>query len=112
MTNLPFWQEAAIIAICALGTMITRFLPFLCFKPGSDLPGYVKYLGKALPSAVFAFLVVYCLKDISFTEGNHGIPEALALLLTTAVHLWKRQMMLSMALGTVVYMGLVQVVFN
>lgn len=111
MTHLPFWQEAAIIGICALGTMITRFLPFLCFKPGSELPGYVKYLGKALPSAVFAFLVIYCLKDVSVLDGNHGIPEAISLLLTTAVHLWKRQMMLSMAVGTMVYMGLVQLAF-
>ncbi len=111
MTHLPFWQEAATIGICALGTMTTRFLPFLCFKPGADLPAYVKYLGKALPSAVFAFLVVYCLKDVSLVEGNRGIPEAIALAATTAIHLWKRQMTLSMALGTMVYMWLVQVVF-
>ncbi len=111
MTTLPFWQQAAIIGLCALGTMVTRFLPFLCFKPGAELPSYVKYLGKALPSAVFALLVVYCLKDVSLLEGNHGIPEAISLLLTTAIHVWKRQMMLSMALGTMVYMGLVQGVF-
>lgn len=111
MTTLPFWQQAAIIGLCALGTMVTRFLPFLCFKPGADLPSYVKYLGKALPSAVFAFLVVFCLKDTSLTEGNHGLPEAIAILLTIAIHLWKRQMTLSMAVGTMVYMGLVQFVF-
>jgi branched-subunit amino acid transport protein AzlD len=71
----------------------------------------VKYLGKALPSAVFALLVVYCLKDVSLLKGSHGIPEAIALALTVAVHLWKRQMLLSMALGTLCYMGLVQYVF-
>ena len=71
----------------------------------------MKYLGKALPSAVFALLVVYCLKDVSLLKGSHGIPEAIALILTVAVHLWKRQMLLSMALGTLCYMGLVQYVF-
>lgn len=111
MTDMPIYQQALTILICAAATMITRFLPFLCFKPGSDLPSYVKYLGKALPSAVFALLVVYCLKDVSFTEGTHGIPEIISILLTTAVHVWKRQMLFSMALGTVSYMVLVQYVF-
>ncbi len=111
MTDMPIYQQALTILICAAATMITRFLPFLCFKPGSDLPSYVKYLGKALPSAVFALLVVYCLKDVSFTEGTHGIPEIISILLTTAVHVWKRQMLFSMALGTVSYMLLVQYVF-
>ena len=111
MTDMPFWQQVATILICATGTMITRFLPFIIFKPGSRLPPYVKYLGKALPSAVFALLVVYCLKDVSLLKGSHGIPEAIALILTVAVHLWKRQMLLSMALGTLCYLGLVQYVF-
>lgn len=111
MTDMPFWQQVATILICAAGTMITRFLPFIIFKPGSRLPPYVKYLGKALPSAVFALLVVYCLKDVSLLKGSHGIPEAIALILTVAVYLWKRQMLLSMALGTLCYMGLVQYVF-
>ena len=111
MTTLPLWQQAAIIGICALATMLTRFLPFLCFKPGSELPDYVTYLGKALPSAIFAFLVVYCLKDVSLLQGNHGIPEAISLIVTTVIHMWKRQMMLSMTVGTLLYMSLVQLVF-
>lgn len=111
MTSMPLWQQIATIALCALGTMITRFLPFLIFKPGSRLPSYVKYLGKALPSAVFALLVVYCLKDVSILTGSHGIPETLGMGLTTILHLWKRQMLLSMAGGTVFYMFLVQYVF-
>lgn len=82
MTSMPLWQQIATIALCVLGTMTTRFLPFLIFKPGSRLPGYVKYLGKALPSAVFALLVVYCLKDVSLLSGSHGIPEALGMGLT------------------------------
>lgn len=108
MTSMPLWQQIATIALCVLGTMTTRFLPFLIFKPGSRLPGYVKYLGKALSSAVFALLVVYCLKDVSILSGSHGIPEALGMGLTALLHLWRRQMLLSMAGGTLFYMFLVQ----
>lgn len=111
MTTMPLWQQVVTIALCALGTMITRFLPFLIFKPGSTLPPYVKYLGKALPSAVFALLVVYCLKDVSLISGSHGIPEAISIAVTTGLHLWKRQMLLSMAGGTICYMALVQYAF-
>ena len=111
MSPLPFWQQCVIIALCSLASMLSRSLPFLLFKPGASLPSYIRYLGKALPSAVFALLVVYCLKDVSLLSGNHGIPEAIALLVTTLLHLWKRQMMLSMAAGTILYMGLVQYVF-
>lgn len=111
MSSMPLWQQAATILLCALGTMVTRFLPFLIFKSGSGLPSYVKYLGKALPSAVFALLVVYCLKDVSLFSGSHGIPEALSMAVTTVLHLWKRQMLLSMAGGTICYMMLVQYVF-
>ena len=111
MSQLPFWQQCVIIALCSLASMLSRSLPFLLFKPGASLPSYIRYLGKALPSAVFALLVVYCLKDVSLLSGNHGIPEAIALLVTTLLHLWKRQMMLSMAAGTILYMGLVQYVF-
>ena len=110
MSPLPFWQQCVIIALCSLASMLSRSLPFLLFKPGASLPSYIRYLGKALPSAVFALLVVYCLKDVSLLRGNHGIPEAIALLVTTLLHLWKRQMMLSMAAGTILYMGLVQYV--
>lgn len=111
MTDMPLWQQITTILICALATMTTRFLPFLCFLPNHELPAYVKYLGKALPSAVFALLVVYCLRDIDFRASTHGLPEALAILLTTALHLWKRQMLLSMAAGTIGYMVLVQYIF-
>lgn len=111
MSSMPLWQQAATILLCALGTMVTRFLSFLIFKPGSGLPSYVKYLGKVLPSAVFALLVVYCLKDVSLFSGSHGIPEALSMTVTTVLHLWKRQMLLSMAGGTICYMMLVQYVF-
>lgn len=111
MTEMTFWEQVATIAICSVATMTTRFLPFLLFRPGKTLPPYVQYLGKALPAAVFALLVVYCLKDIHFTEGTYGLPEIIALIGTTILHVWKRNMMLSMAAGTIIYMALVQYVF-
>lgn len=75
------------------------------------MPRYVQYLGKALPSAVFGLLVIYCLKNVDLMQGSHGIPELLSLAAVAALHLWKRQMLLSIAGGTVFYMALVQQIF-
>lgn len=104
-------QQIIIIAICSLGTMATRFLPFLIFSSGRPTPTYVQYLGKALPAAIFGMLVVYCLKNVNLFAGSHGLPELIAIGLVVVVHLWKRQMLLSIAAGTVCYMLLVQLVF-
>ena len=104
-------QQMITILICSLGTMLTRFLPFLIFSSRRETPRIVQYLGKALPSALFGMLVVYCLKDTTLLSGSHGLPELLAILLVVGLHLWKRQMLLSIAGGTVFYMILVQVVF-
>lgn len=104
-------QQAITIAICALGTMATRFLPFLLFNGKRPTPQYVQYLGKALPSAIFGMLVVYCLKNVDILAGSHGLPELIAIVVTVALHLWRRQMLLSIAGGTVCYMLLVQLVF-
>ena len=103
-------EEIITVPMCVLGTMLTRFAPFLLFPPGRT-PPFVRYLGKALPSAVFAMLVVYCLKDVSFLSGSHGVPEALGIAATVALHLWRRQFLLSIAGGTAVYMFLIQGVF-
>lgn len=104
-------QQAITIAICALGTMATRFLPFLLFNGKRPTPRYVQYLGKALPSAIFGMLVVYCLKNVDVLAGSHALPELIAIVVTVALHLWRRQMLLSIAGGTVCYMLLVQLVF-
>lgn len=104
-------QQLLTIAVVALGTMATRFLPFVLFPAGKPTPRYIRYLGKVLPSAVFGLLIVYCLKDVSLLSGAHGIPEALAIALVVGLHLWKRQILLSVAGGTLFYMLLVQVVF-
>ena len=68
-------------------------------------------LGKYLPSAVFGMLVIYCLKNVSFIHGNHGIPELISIFVTGALHIWKRQTLISIAGGTICYMLLMQFVF-
>lgn len=104
-------QQIITIAAVVAGTLITRFLPFIVFREGRPTPKYIQYLGKVLPSAVFALLVVYCLKNVSFVSGNHGIPEIISIAVTAGLHLWKKQMLLSIAGGTICYMLLVQFVF-
>lgn len=104
-------EQILTIAILALGTMATRFLPFLIFRDNKPTPQYIQYLGKALPAAIFGMLVVYCLKSVNVLAYSYGLPELIAILVTVALHLWKRQTLLSIAGGTVCYMLLVQLVF-
>lgn len=104
-------QALITIALCAVATMLTRFLPFLLFPAGKPTPKFVRYLGHALPPAVFSMLVVYCLKNVQITTGSHGLPELIAISVVAALHLWKKQTLLSIAGGTLVYMLLVQFVF-
>lgn len=103
-------QQIITILMVVLGTMITRFLPFLIFPAGKPTPKYIQYLGKVLPSAVFGLLVIYCLKNVSILTGSHGIPEFIAIVLVIILHYWKRQMLLSIAGGTICYMLLVQLI--
>ena len=104
-------QQFLTIAVVAIGTMVTRFLPFLIFPAGKPTPKYIQYLGRVLPGAVFGLLVVYCLKNVSFLTGSHGIPEAIAIAVVALLHLWKKQILLSVAGGTICYMLLVQTIF-
>ncbi len=104
-------QRIITIAVVVIGTMLTRFLPFLLFPAGKPTPKYIRYLGDVLPSAVFGLLVVYCLKNVSILTGSHGLPELIAIAVVVALHKWKWQMLLSIAGGTVCYMLLVQLVF-
>ena len=104
-------QQIITVAMVVLGTLITRFLPLIAFPAGKPTPKYIRYLGSVLPAAVFGLLVVYSLKDVSLLSGSHGIPEAISLAAVVALHVWKRQMLLSIAGGTVLYMLLVQFVF-
>ncbi len=104
-------QQMITVGMVVLGTALTRFLPFLIFPAGKPTPKYIQYLGKVLPSAVFGMLVIYCLKGVSIFSGTRGIPELIAILIVIALHIWKRQMLLSIAGGTICYMLLVQMVF-
>ena len=104
-------QQALTISAVVLGTLLTRFLPFLVFPADKPTPKYIQYLGTVLPSAVFGMLILYCFRHVSIFTGNHAVPELLCVALTIALHLWKRQMLLSIAGGTLCYMLLVQLVF-
>ncbi len=105
-------QMGLTIAVCAAATMLTRFLPFLIFSSRDHQPPeVVRYLGRVLPAAIFGMLIVYCLKGVTPFSGSHGIPEALALLVTVGLHRWRHQTLLSIAGGTLCYALLVQLVF-
>ena len=104
-------EQAIIIALCVSGTLLTRALPFLIFKENRKTPAFIQYLGRMLPSAVFGLLVIYCLKDVTFTGGSHGAPELIAIAFTAALHLLRDHFLLSIAGGTLCYMLLVQYVF-
>lgn len=93
-----------------IATASTRFLPFLIFR-GKETPRYIHYLSNVLPPAVFGMLVVYCLKDVSFTSGNYGLPEVIGIAVTALLHAWRRQMLWSILGGTVTYMLLLQYIF-
>lgn len=108
MTDL---QAVLSVAAAVLVTMLTRFLPFWVFGEKRQTPPIITYLGKVLPCAIIGMLVVYCLKDISFLDSPHGIPELIAGALVVLLHLWKRNTLLSIAGGTVCYMILIQAVF-
>lgn len=107
---MTFGQQIITIALMAVAVMITRFLPFALFQ-GRKTPRYVQYLGTVLPAAVFGLLVVYCLKNVDVAASPHGLPELIAIAVTIALHVWKRQMLISIAGGTAAYMILVQTLF-
>lgn len=100
-----------IILAVALTTFGTRVVPFLLFPKGKEIPKTVQYLGKVLTPAVIGMLVVYCLKGTTVLEAPHGLPEVLSVLCVIILHVWKRNNLLSIGGGTILYMFLIQVVF-
>ena len=104
-------QQIITIGLCIVGTMLMRFLPFILFNENRKTPAFINYIGKVLPAAVFGMLVVYCLRNVNILHGSHGIPELIAIIVTVCLHLWKRQMLLSIAGGTACYMLLIHFIF-
>lgn len=104
-------QMMLVVLSAAGATVLTRALPFLAFPAGRETPAVVRYLGQALPGAVFGLLVVYCLKDVDMFTGTHGIPEAIGILVAGGTYLWRRSMLASILSSTIVYMLLVNLVF-
>ena len=97
-----------IILAVALTTFATRVFPFLVFPRGKEIPDVVKYLGKVLTPAVIGMLVVYCLRSTMILAAPYGLPRAAAVIVTAALHVWKRNNLLSIGVGTVLYMLLIQ----
>ncbi len=108
MTTL---QRFITVLILAAATWITRFLPFVLFPEGKQAPKVITYLGTTLPYAAIGLLVVYCLKDLSFTIAPFGLPELIAVAVVVVLHIWRRNSLLSIGLGTAAYMILLQFVF-
>lgn len=108
---MSFKHQLITVGVIILATVIMRFLPFVLFPDNKPTPKFIHYLGTVLPAAVFGLLIIYALKNVSIFEGSHGIPELICIVITAAVHLWKKQMLLSISAGTVCYMLLVQLVF-
>lgn len=100
-----------IIVVVALVTFATRVIPFLIFPKGKEIPPKVLYLGKVLPPAIIGMLIVYCFRNVNFLAGSHGAAELIAAGVVVILHVWKRNNLLSIGVGTVLYMWLVQRVF-
>lgn len=103
-------QSIITILLVVIGTMTTRFLPFIIFPESKTPPKIIKYLGTVLPYAVIGLLVIYCLKDAVFAD-YHALPELIAIVAIIIIHKWKKNTLLSIGVGTVLYMMLVQKVF-
>lgn len=103
------FQQVLTVLIAGAATVLTRFLPFFAFRNGA--PRYIRYLGNVLPGAIFGMLVVYCLKDVDVLAGTHGAPEALGILVTGGVYLWRSDMLWAILAGTLSYMLLVNLVW-
>lgn len=102
-------HDLILVVVVTLVTMATRFLPFLIFS--KKTPPVVTYLGKVLPCAIMGMLVVYCMKDVSFLKSPFGIPEMIGCGIVALLHIWKRNSLLSIGVGTVAYMLMVQLIF-
>ena len=102
-------REAVLVAVMAVVTMLLRFLPFIVFR--KNTPPYIAYLGRVLPPAIIGMLVIYCLKDVNCTAAPFGLPEFIASVCVVGLQVWRRNSLLSILAGTILYMFLTQMVF-
>ena len=108
---MPDYTHAMIIMLVMGGCVIlTRILPVLIFGRSAQIPEFILYLGKVIPYTAMGLLIVYCLRDVSIVSGTHGLPELIALAAVTGSYLWKRNAIISIIVGTVLYMFLLQMV--
>lgn len=99
------------IAVAALCTFATRLVPFALFGGKKEVPATITYLGKVLPPAIIATLIIYCIRSVDFTASPHGAAEIIAIIVTALLHIWKKNTLISIGGGTILYMFLVQFVF-
>ncbi len=104
-------HSGMLVAVIALVTLFLRALPFVVFSGKRRTPAFITYLSDVLPYAIMGMLVVYCLRGVDLLTAPHGLPELIACVTVVGLHLWKKNTLLSIAAGTVVYMVLVQMVF-
>lgn len=96
--------------LIAITTMLTRILPFLVFPENKKVPKYITYLGEVLPYTIIAMMVIYCIKDVSFVRAPFGVAEVISIGVLGALHFWKKNTLLSIGVGTILYMILTQFV--
>ena len=104
-------HDVWLIVVAAVVTALTRFLPFLIFRKKESTPAIITYLGQVLPCAIMGMLVVYCMKDVPFFSAPFGAPEIIGCVIVALLHIWKRNSLLSIGVGTVSYMLMVQLIF-
>lgn len=109
--TLTTGQTIIIMLAMAAGVQISRWLPFIAFSGKKGTPEFVKYLGKVLPPALMGLLVIYCYKATPILTGSHGLPELIATVVVILTYVWKKNLLISVGGGTIVYMLLVQLVF-
>lgn len=102
-------QQLMLIALITFTTLLTRFLPFIIFGTDRPLPPMIQYFGSILPPALFGLLVIYALRDIKWSSFANSLPAIAAIIAIVLIHLWKRNMLLSIAVGTITYMILIRI---
>ncbi|ULG72265.1 branched-chain amino acid transporter permease [Macrococcus brunensis] len=102
-------QQLIMIALMTCTTLLTRYLPFVIFRSDKPIPPVIQYFGSILPPAIFGLLVIYALRDIRWSSYAHSLPAIGAIIAIVLVHLWKRNMLISIAVGTIIYMLLIRI---